>query len=186
MPCIDPWIIEHEIKTYPNATPFLQKIRDVNPRKALTIKPELEKLLRAGFIYPILLTKCLSNPFPVNKKQGTIQVCTNFQYLNKVCPKDNYPTPFIDQIINDCASGDIFSFMDGFSIYNKIPVKQKDKHKIAFIFSWGTFTYKKMPFGLKNARAMFQRAMSYALHYIRNIVQAYLDYLTAHSKKRVI
>ena len=75
--------------------------------------------------------------------------------------------------------------MDGFSGYNQIHIKPKDQHKTTFICPWGTFAYRKMPFGLKNAGATFQRAMSYAFHDIMRIVEAYLDDLTAHSKKRI-
>jgi hypothetical protein len=75
---IDPNIVEHEIKTYPNARPVRQHLRDINPRKAPTIKVEVEKLLNAGFIYPIPLTEWVSNPILVNKKQGTIHVCMDF------------------------------------------------------------------------------------------------------------
>lgn len=73
--------------------------------------------------------------------------------------------------------------MDGFSGYNQIQIKPEDHHKIDFIFPWGTVTYKKMPFGLKNVGVTFEKAMSYAFHDIKKIVQAYLDD-AAHSKKR--
>jgi hypothetical protein len=99
---IDPKIVEHEITTYPDAMPVRQKICPVNPRKE-AIKIEVEKLIKAGFIYPIHLTQWVSNPVPVNKKQGTIRVCTDFRDLNKACAKDNFPTPFIDQNIDECA-----------------------------------------------------------------------------------
>lgn len=74
--------------------------------------------------------------------------------------------------------------MDRCSVYNQIQIKPEDQHKTSFICPWGTFTYKRMPFVLKNARATFQQAMSYAFHDINNIVQAYLDDIAAHSKKR--
>ena len=115
MPGIDPWIVEHEIKTYPNVKPVRQKLRVVNPKKAPIIKAEIEKLLKATFIYPVPLTEWVSNLVAVNKKEGKIRVYTDFQDLNKACPKDNYPTSFIDQILDDYSS---FSFMDGFSGYN--------------------------------------------------------------------
>jgi hypothetical protein len=96
MPGICPKIVEHEITTYLDAKPVRQKLHLVNPRKAVAIKIEVEKLLKAGFIYPIHLTQWVSNPVPVNKKQGMIRVCTNFYDLNMTCPKDNFPTPFIN------------------------------------------------------------------------------------------
>ena len=120
------------------------------------VKAEVEKLLKDGFIYSIALTKWVSNPVPLDKKQGTICVCTNFHDLNKSCPKDNYPTPFIDQIIDACAGSEVFSFMDVFSGYNKIQIKPENQHKMTFICPWGACAYKKIPFGLKNTRATFQ------------------------------
>jgi hypothetical protein len=170
MPGIDPSIVEHEIPTYPGAKPVRQRLRPVHPRKAAAIKAEVEKLLRAGFIYAIPLTEWVSNIVPVNKKQGTIRVCVDYRDINRACPKDNFPTPFIDQLIDDCAGSEIYSFMDGFSGYNQINIAPADQHKTAFICPWGTFAYKKLPFGLKNAGATFQRAMSYAFHDIRHIV----------------
>jgi hypothetical protein len=123
--------------------------------------------------------------YPVNKKQGTICVCTDFHDLNKACPKDNFPTPFIDQIIDECAGCEAFSFMDGFSGYNQIQIKLEDQHKTTFICPWGTFAYRKMPFGLKNAGATFQRAMSFSFHDLKHIVEAYLYDLASRSCKRM-
>ena len=80
----------------------------MNPRKAPAIKAEIEKLLKAGFIYPIPLTKWVSNPVPVDKKQGAIRICTDFHDLNRACPKDNFPTPFIDQILDVYEKRGIF------------------------------------------------------------------------------
>ena len=118
IPGIDPSIVEHEIQTCPDARLIRQELRLVNLHKVAVVKAEVEKLLKPGFVYPIALTKWVSNPVLVDKKQGTIRVCTNFQDLNKACPKDNYPTPFIDQIIDACAGSEVFSFMDVFSEYN--------------------------------------------------------------------
>jgi hypothetical protein len=74
--------------------------------------------------------------------------------------------------------------MDGFSRYNQIEILPADQHKTAFICPWGTFAYQKLPFGLKNAGATFQRAMSYAFHDIKHIAEPYLDDLPAHSSNR--
>jgi hypothetical protein len=117
---IDPRIIEHEIMNYSDAKLFRQKLRPINPKNEPAIKAEVEKLLKAGFIYPVHLTQWVSNSVPVNKKQGTICVCMDFCDLNKYCPKDNFPTPFIDQIVNECTGCEAFSFMDCFSGYNQI------------------------------------------------------------------
>ena len=108
-------------------------------------------------------------------------MCVDYRDVNQACPKDNYPTPFIDQIIDECVGCEIFSFMDGFSGYNQINICPEDQSKTAFICLWGTFAYMKLPFGLKNERATFQREMNYAFHDIKNILQPYLDELPAHS-----
>ena len=78
----------------------------------------------------------------------------------------------------------MFSFMDGFSSYNKINILPADQPKANFICPWGAFSYRKLPFGLKNDGATFQRAMSYAFHDTKHIVQPYLDDLPAHSLHR--
>ena len=115
---IDPSIVVHEIKTYPTAKHVRKKLRQVHPQKAAAIKAEIEKLLKAGFIYPIPLTEWVSNVVLVNKNKGTIRVCIDFRDLNKACPKEDFPTPHIDQIIDNYAKSVIFSFMDGFFGYN--------------------------------------------------------------------
>ena len=77
----------------------------------------------------------------------------------------------------------MYSFMDSFSGYNQINIAPADQHKTAFIYPWGTFAYKKLPFGLKNTSATFQRAISYAFHDIRHILQPYLDDLPTKSQQ---
>jgi hypothetical protein len=160
----DPRIIKHEITTYPDAKPVRQKIHPINPWKSAAIKAEVEKLLKVGFIYPIQLNQWVSNIILVNKKKGTICVCMDFCDLNKASQKDNFPTPFIDQIANECAGCEVYSFMDNFSRYNQIHINPKHQHKTTFICPWGTFSYRKMPFGMKNAGATFQWDMSFYFH----------------------
>jgi hypothetical protein len=176
---IDPRIVEHEMMTYPNAKMVWEKLCPFNPRKATTIKAEVEKLLKASFIYLIQLTQWVSNPIPVDKKQGTIHVCMEFHDLNKACRKDNFGTPFIDQIVDECACCEAYSFMDCFLRYNQIHIKPERQHKTTFICPWGTLAYRKMPFGLKNVGATFQWAMSFSFHDLKHIVESYLDDLAS-------
>jgi len=105
------------------------------------------------------------------KKQGTIRVFVDYRDANNSCPKDNYPTSFIDQIPDDCAGCEIFSFTDVFSSYNQINICPEDQYKTAFICPWGTFSYRKLHFGLKNVGATFKRTMNYSFHNIKHIVQ---------------
>jgi hypothetical protein len=156
MPGLDPSIVEHQINTWPDIAPVHQKQCPLHPSKYVAIKAKIDKLRTAGFIYPIAYTSWVSNPILVNKKQGTICVCTDFHDLNHAYPKDNFPTPFIDQIIDDYAGHEALSFMDGFSRYNQIQIHPTDQYKTAFTTPRGTFAYRVMPFGLKNIDAMFQ------------------------------
>jgi hypothetical protein len=126
----------------------------------------------------------VSNNVLANNKKGTIRVYVYYRDINKSCPKDNFPTPFVDHIVNDCIESEIFSLMDGFFIYNQINILPADQHKTTFICPWGTFAYRKLPFGLKNVGVTFQCAMSYTFHDIKHIVQPYLYDLSAHSMRR--
>ena len=110
----------------------------------------------------------VSNPIPVDKKQGIICICTDFHDLNRTCPKDNLPIPFIDHILDECAGSEVCSFMDNFSGYNQIQIKPEDQHKAAFICPWGSFAYRKIPFSLKNTGATFQWAMTLIFHDLKN------------------
>jgi hypothetical protein len=99
---IEPDIVIHEIKTYPDAKPTRQRLHPVHPHKATVIQLEVDKLLKAIFISPVALTDWVSNLVPIKKKQGTICVCVDYRDINKACPKDNFPTPFIDHIVDEC------------------------------------------------------------------------------------
>jgi hypothetical protein len=116
----------------------------------------VEKMFNASFIYPFPLTEWVSNLVLMNKKQGTIHVFMYLRDLNKDFPKDNFSTLFIDHIIDECVGSEVFSFMDKFLGYNQIHIKPEDHHKTTFICPWGTFTYQKIPFILKNIGATFQ------------------------------
>jgi hypothetical protein len=181
---IDPHIVEHEITSYLDVNHVQQDILPFNPHKEVTIEAEVEKLIKVGFIYLVQLTKWVSNLVRVNKKKGTIHVCMEFHDLNKACLKVNFPTPFIDHIVDECARFEVFSFMDGFFGYNQIQIKTKDQHKTKFICHWGTFAYRKMPFGLKNVGAITHQAMSFSFHDLKNIVKAYIDDLASCSHNR--
>jgi hypothetical protein len=114
---IDPHIIEHEMTSYPYVKHVRQKLRLISSRKAAMIKAEVEKLIKYGFIYVVQFIELVSYLIPLNENKGTIHICMEFQYLNKSCPKDNFPTPFIDQIIDQCAGCEVFYFMDTFFRY---------------------------------------------------------------------
>ena len=90
----------------------------MNPRKAPTIKAKIEKFLKDGFIYLVPLNEWVSNHISIDKKHGTIHACNDFCDLNRACLEDNFPTPLIDYILDECVGSEVFSFMDGFLGHN--------------------------------------------------------------------
>ena len=122
---------------------------------------------------------------PVRKKNGDIRICIDFRNLNKACQKDNFPLPPMEKILQAVAGSELMSFLDGFSGYNQVLVHLDDQLKTTFRTKWGTYAYQKMPFGLINAGATFQRAMDIAFKGLVNkSVVIYLDDITVYSKKR--
>ena len=87
-------------------------------------------------------------------------MCVDFADLNRACPKDSYPLPRIDTLVDSIARHELLSFMDAFSGYNQIKMNEDDQERTSFVISQGLFCYKVMPFGLKNAGASYQRLMN--------------------------
>ena len=103
-------------------------------------------------------------------------MCVDFTDLNKACPKDSYPLPRIDTLVDSSARNQLLSLMDAFLGYNQIKMEEVDQEKTSFVTSQGLFCYKVMPFGLKNARATYQRLMNKMFaHQIGRNVQVYVD-----------
>lgn len=111
----------------------------------MVIKAEVQNILDVGFIYPVPLTKCMCNIVLVTKKQGNTCVCVDYQDLNRSYLKDNYPTTFIDQNIDDCDGSELFSFMDGFLGYNQIDISPSDQYKNISFSHGGCFLIKSFP-----------------------------------------
>jgi hypothetical protein len=105
----------------------------------------------------------IANPVVVPKANSSGRLYVDFTILNKACPKDPYPLPRIDQIVNSTAGCDLLCFLDAFSGYHQIKMVREDEEKTAFITPCGVYYYICMPFGLKNAGATFQRLMCKAL-----------------------
>ena len=106
----------------------------------------------------------VANIVPVPKKDGKVQMCVDYRDLNRASPKDNFPLPHIDTLVDNTAKHSLFSFMDGFSGHNQIRMAPENMEKTTFLTKWGTFCYKVMPFGLKNVGATYQRAMVTLFH----------------------
>ena len=121
----------------------------------------------------------------VSKGKNKIRMCTNFRDLNLASLKDDFLLPNTDMIMDSMVGHAFLSFMDGFFEYNQIYIPPKDQLKNAFITPWGTFCWLMMPFGLKNAGATYQCAMTLIFHdYIHKILEAYVDDILAKSTQR--
>ena len=160
MPGIDINITCHELNIDPTFKPVKQKRRKLGPECASAVNDEVEKLLKFGSITEVRYPDWLANPVVVKKKNGKWRVCVDFTDLNKACPKDSFPLPHIDRLVEATAGNELLSFMDAFSGYNQIMMNADDREKTAFITDRGTYCYKVMPFGLKNAGATYQRLVN--------------------------
>ncbi|XP_010462569.1 PREDICTED: uncharacterized protein LOC104743154 [Camelina sativa] len=157
---IDPTITCHELNVDPTFKPVKQKRRKLGLERTAAVNEEIKKLLTAGSIREVKYPDWLSNPVVVKKKNGKWRVCVDFTDLNKSCPKDSFPLPRIDQLVEATAGNELLSFMDAYSGYNQIMMHKNDQEKTAFITDQGTYCYKVMPFGLKNAGATYQRLVN--------------------------
>ena len=183
MPGLDPTIVQHHLPILPHARPVKQKLRRLHPRWSLQVKEEIQKQLSVGFLSVVEYPEWLANVVPVPKKDGKVRVCVDFRDLNKVSPKDDFPLPHIDMLVESTAGHLMLSFMDGFSGYNQILMAPEDMEKTSFITEWGTYCYRVMPFGLKNAGATYQRAATTLFHdMMHRDVEVYVDDMIVKSQ----
>jgi hypothetical protein len=149
------------------------------------IVEEIKKLEAAGLVRGVLHPTWLANPVVVCKANGKWRLCIDFTDLNNACPKDPFPLPFIDQIVDSTSGCDLLSFLDAYSGYHQIFMSKEDEEKTAFITPCATYCFVRMPFGLKSAGSTFARAVHIGfgpqLH--RN-VEAYMDDIVVKTKDR--
>ncbi|XP_065619152.1 uncharacterized protein LOC136063143 [Quercus suber] len=184
MPGIDPSVMVHRLNVSPSFPPIRQKKRVFAPERDQAIAEEVRKLREANFIREVYYPDWLANVVMVKKASGKWRMCVDFTDLNKACPKDSYPLPRVDTLIDSTAQHQLLSFMDAFSGYNQIKMHDDDQEKTSFVTSQGLFCYKVMPFGLKNAGATYQRLMNkmFARQIGRN-VQVYVDDMLVKSRR---
>jgi len=165
--------------------PVRQRRRKFNEERCLIVKEETQKLLSAGHIREIQYPEWLANVVLVKKANGKWRMCVDFTDLNKACPKDSYPLPNIDTLVDSASGCKMVSFLDAFSGYNQIKMHPRDESKTTFMTETSSYCYKVMSFGLKNAGATYQRLMDKVLApMLGKNVQAYVDGMVVTSHER--
>ena len=157
---IDPVVITHRLNVSPSFKPIKQKRRSFASERQKAINKEVGKLLHAGAIREVEYPKWLANVVLVKKANGKWRLCIDFIDINKACPKDSFPLPRIDLIVDATTDHELLIFMDAFSGYNQISIDPDDQEKTSFVTAQGTYCYGVMPFGLKNAGATYQRLVN--------------------------
>ena len=176
MPRIDPEVIMHKLQVDPLHQPVRQKRRKFAPKRDTINNDEVKSLLGVGFIRQVQYPEWLANVVVVKKKKGKWIVCIDFTDLNKSCPKDPFPLPHIDKLVDATAGHQLMSFMDAFSGYNQILMHPEDQEKTSFMTSRGIYCYKVMPFGLKNAGSTYQRLVNMMFaDQIGRTMEVYID-----------
>ncbi|GJZ80494.1 reverse transcriptase domain-containing protein [Tanacetum coccineum] len=191
---IDPRFCTHKILMEDDYKPTVQSQRRVNPKIHEVIKKEVLKLLDAGMIYPISDSPWVSPVHCVPKKGGITvvaneeneliltrlvtgwRVCIDYRKLNEATQKDHFPLPFMDQMLERLAGNEFYCFLDGFLGYFQIPIDPQDQEKTTFTCPYGTFAYRRMPFGLCNAPGTFQWCMMAIFHdMIEKTMEVFMD-----------
>src|ERR1044072_4485898 len=183
MPGLDTDIVMHELPMKADCPPVKQKLRQTHTEMSKKTKEEVQKQFDAGFLKVASYPPWVANIVPVPKKDDKVRMCVDYRDLIRESPKDDFPLPHIEVLVDSTAQDKVFSFMDGFSGYNQIKMAPGDMEKTTFVTQWGTFCYKVMPFGLKNAGATYQRAMTTLFHdMIHHEIEVYFDDMIARSQ----
>jgi ribonuclease HI/transposase InsO family protein len=186
MPGLDVDVAVHRLSINPTYRPVKQAHRRFHPDLESRIVEEVDKLIAAGFIKEVRYPTWVANIVPVKKKNGQIRVCVDFRDLNKACPKDDFPLPITEMMIDAITEYKVFSFMDGSSGYNQIKMAPEDAIHTAFRTPKGIYCYNVMPFGLKNAGATYQRAMTVIFNdLLHEVVECYVDDLVVKTKNKI-
>ena len=139
---IDPDFLCHHLSMDTTVRPVRQRRRKFNEERQLVVREETQKLLSAGHIREIQYPEWLANVVLVKKANGKWRMCMDFTNLNKVCPKDSYPLPIIDTLVDSASGCKVLSFLDTFSGYNQIKMHPRNESKIAFMIETCSYCYK--------------------------------------------
>ncbi|GJU33087.1 reverse transcriptase domain-containing protein [Tanacetum coccineum] len=169
-------IIEHSLNVNPSIEPVAQKRRVLASDRTQVVNNKVEEWVSAGIVRSVRYPTWTSNPMLVKKSDESWRMCIDFKNINSACPKDYYPLPDIDRKIESVVGFRYKCFLDAYKGYHQVQMAQDDKEKTAFYTDQGTYCYTKMPFGLKNARATYQRLVDTTFQsQIGRNLEAYVD-----------
>ncbi|KAL6349837.1 hypothetical protein AAG906_001724 [Vitis piasezkii] len=164
------WSYEDMLGRDPSINQHHLPILRLHPRWSLQVKEEIKKQLNVGFLSMVEYLEWLANVVPIPKKDDKVRVCVDFKDLNKASPKDDFPLPCIDMLVDSTTGHSMLTF---------------DMEKTSFITKWGTYCYKVMSFRLKNVGATYQRAGTTLFHdMMHKDVEVYMDDMRVKSRDK--
>jgi hypothetical protein len=184
MPGIPRGVTKHALEIRAGSKPVKQRLRRFDEEKHKVIGEEVHKLLEARFIKEVHHPEWLAKPILVKKKNGRWRMCVDYTSLNKACPNIPFPLPRIDQIIDSTVGCETLLFLDAYSGYHQIKMKESDQLMTSFITPFDMYCYVTMPFGLRNTGATYQRCMQHIFgEHIGPTVEAYVDDIVIKTKR---
>ena len=184
VPGMDPEFVVHKLNVDPSFPPKKQKPKRSAKEHVEVVRSEVRRLREAGVIREAFFREWLASTVVVKKKNDKWRLCVDFTDLNRACPKDLFSMPKIDQLVDATYGHSRMSFLDAFQGYHQIALALKDQGKTAFISPDANYHYTVMPFGLKNARATYQRMMTRMFRdKIGCTVEVYIDNMIVKRKQ---
>ncbi|GJW16733.1 reverse transcriptase domain-containing protein [Tanacetum coccineum] len=176
-------IAKHSLNDNPSKEPVRQKQRSLAPERRQVVTKEVEEWVKAGIVRQVRYPTWIHNPVLVKKSDGSWRMCIDFKDINKACPKDHYPLPEIDWKIELVMGFKYKCFLDAYKGYHQVQMSKDDEEKTAFYTDQGTYCYTKMPFGLKNVGATYQRLVDTVFKdQIGRNLEAYVDDMVIKSR----
>jgi hypothetical protein len=171
-----------KIPLRPDTRRIRQQHYRLNPIYKQKVKAGINMMLKSGIIELVDESTWISPMLVQDKKQEGIRICIELRKLNDACLHDPFPTPFMDEVLENVGGHEAYSLTHGFSSYHQIKITQEDRYKTTFATEWGYYQYTVMPFGMKNAPVIFSIVVIATFkEFIHQFLEVYLDDWTVYS-----